>query len=285
MASQGLARDDAVLDFLAEYALDREHDRDLPLSHYLGRYPGREEAVAREFLNLRAEPRPPGPDHIGPYQLVAELGRGGQGVVWLAHDPRLHRHVALKVLHDGLRAAISPERFRREAMLAARIEHPGIDTVYDAGEDQGRLWLATRYVPGESLATLLRRARQDPRERGCCLGLPGLPATADAATRARAVLAAIEAVADALAAAHRAGVVHRDVKPGNLLVPPNGPPVLVDFGLARALAPGSGSAATQPRELLGTPAYMAPELLGDGEPPIGPAVDLWALAVVLYECL
>ncbi|MGE3175482.1 MAG: protein kinase [Planctomycetota bacterium] len=288
--------DPVLLEFLAEYALDRERGLQLPLLHYLSRFPGHEEAVAKEYLGLQQGTERPR-DRIGPYRLMAELGRGGQGTVWLARDERVGRNIALKVLHAGLRSAISPERLRREAQLTARIDHPGIDTVFDIGEDHGHLWLATRYVPGPSLATLLQRARQRAEHRGVppsCVDLPGVDFDVPEPERVRAVLTAIEQVALALHAAHGAGVIHRDVKPGNLLVPAQGPPVLVDFGLARALAAG-GAFVTQPGELLGTPAYMAPERLrpasscaaaaAEAGRELDPGVDLWGLAVVLFECL
>ncbi|MCA8973515.1 MAG: hypothetical protein KDC98_02285, partial [Planctomycetes bacterium] len=167
--------DHEVLEFLADLTLDREAGRQRSLLDYLARYPGREEAVAREFLQLRArgsEVDEDGERDVGPYRLLAELGRGGQGAVWLARDRRLGREVALKVLHRGRGATSSPQRFRREALVAARLDDPCIATVFDAGEDGGRPWLAMRYVPGESLAALLSRQRATAAASGRCVRLP-----------------------------------------------------------------------------------------------------------------
>ncbi|MBL8729560.1 MAG: protein kinase [Planctomycetes bacterium] len=271
-----------VLDFLAEFALDRERGTVAPLLDYLRRYPGREEAVAREYLQLVAAPRGDRRDgRVGPYHLIAELGRGGQGAVWLARHAQLGRDVALKVLHADRSPTASAQRFRREALVAARLDHPGLATVFDAGEAEGCAWLAMRYVAGESAAALLARHRGgDGGAR--CLRLPQLPADAKEGAAITAAVWFVARAARALAFAHAAGVVHRDVKPGNLMVTPDGQPVLVDFGLARD-HDSSAACLTQTGELLGTPAYMAPELLSDDVAKPGPPVDLWSLGVVLYE--
>jgi serine/threonine protein kinase len=288
--SGGTAHDQQVLEFLAEFALDQQAGRELPLLHYLQRHPGSEEAVAREFLQLRergraaAGPAAARDARLGPYELLAELGSGGQGKVWLARDPRLQRHVALKILRGGARAMVSPERFRREARIAARLDHPGLCSVHDFGEDGDALWLAMHFVPGESLANLLQRARSElgPGRHGALLWPGTMPA--NEAGRIHAILAAIERSALALHHAHAAGILHRDVKPGNLVVTPTGDPVLVDFGLARD--EGTARAClTWTGDLLGTPAYMPPELLGEQPVEPSPAIDLWGLAVVLFECL
>jgi serine/threonine protein kinase len=131
------------------------------------------------------------------YRLERELGRGGMAVVYLAHDLRHDRPVALKVLHPELAATLGPERFQREIKLAARLQHPHILTVFDSGETAGQLWFTMPFVEGESLRDRLRREKQLPVDE--------------------ALRIAREA-ADALDYAHRHGVIHRDVKPENILL-------------------------------------------------------------------
>jgi hypothetical protein len=186
------------------------------------------------------------------------------GVVYAARDDRLGRQVALKFVHpDFSREPRALERFRREARAASALNHPHICTVFDLDEHAGQPFLVLELVEGQSLAEVARR--------GC--------APAEAA-RLGAQLAG------ALAAAHQAGVVHRDLKPGNVMVRPDGQAKLLDFGLARLLPAGSGLAGgpgglTVPGELLGTILYMSPEQTR-GEP-AGPASDVFSLGVVLYE--
>ncbi len=281
--------DRETLDFLLELTVDRDAGRQRSLLEYLARYPGREEAVAREYLQLQARgderSTPDDERDVGPYRLIAELGRGGQGAVWLARDRRLGRDVALKVLHRGFSAATSPERFRREALVAAKLDHPGLATVFDAGEDGGQQWLAMRYVPGEPLAALLARHRSGGATAGKrCLRLPSVAADTSERDAITALVTLFAQAARALEIAHAAGVVHRDVKPGNLMITPTGTPVLVDFGLARD-NDSSAACLTHTGEQLGTPAYMAPELLRPGLGGLGPAIDVWGLAIALYETL
>jgi serine/threonine protein kinase len=195
----------------------------------------------------------------GRYRVEALLATGGMGEVWAARDLLLDRAVAVKVLGGALagdgRAA---ERLRREARAAARLEHPSIARVLDLGEQDGRPYLVMELLEGESLAARIDRA--------------GAMAAPEAAR-------VVAAVADALAAAHRAGVVHRDVKPGNVFLTPDGEVKVLDFGIASA----AGAAALTTGEMLGTPAYLAPErVLGH---PATPAADIYALGVVLYELL
>ena len=195
----------------------------------------------------------------GRYRVEALLATGGMGEVWAARDLLLDRAVAVKVLGGALagdgRAA---ERLRREARAAARLEHPSIARVLDLGEQDGRPYLVMELLEGESLAARIDRA--------------GAMAAPEAAR-------VVAAVADALEAAHRAGVVHRDVKPGNVFLTSDGEAKVLDFGIASA----AGEAALTTGEMLGTPAYLAPErVLGH---PATPAADIYALGVVLYELL
>jgi len=248
-----------VAAFLVRYHEDHVRGVRRPLEEYQALFPGYEAAVAREHAALASgtggtDALPP----IGPYRLIRELGRGGQGEVFLAEDTRLRRRVALKTLR-GL-ALDEPEalaRFRREAEVASRLDHPGICTVYEAGLDQGLPWIAMRYVEGESLA----RKIADARERKGVASDPTTATTAGPGTRAEAmgVVRLLEEAARALHAAHEAGVIHRDLKPANIMVTPEGRPVLLDFGLAREVEGGSGPTLTRTGDLFGTPAYMAPE--------------------------
>jgi serine/threonine-protein kinase len=203
---------------------------------------------------------------FGPYEIVAPLGAGGMGEVYRARDTRLDREVAVKVLPEAARGdAEARGRFRREALALSRLNHPNIEMVLDLGESAGADYLVLEYVPGETLAERLARGRVPERE------------AAELGAQA----------AEALAEAHERGVLHRDLKPGNIMVTPKGRVKVLDFGLARlAQAPSEDSPTlvqTQAGTATGTPAYMAPEqLLGE---PLDARADLWALGVVLYEML
>ena len=242
---------------------------------------------------------------IGPYQPLQELGRGGQGLVYLAEDMRLHRPVALKILKGF--GALSEEvvrRFTREAVVASRLDHAGICAVYDAGVEQGLPYMAMRYVEGETLARKIAAARAANRPEGAAsfvdLSTAGDPVAEDTApisgatalptggtnTRAEVmrVVALLEKAARALHFAHEAGILHRDMKPGNIMVTPAGEPVLLDFGLAGDLA-GDLSVFTRTGELFGTPAYMSPEQLMARRIPLDRRTDVYSLGVTLFECL
>jgi serine/threonine-protein kinase len=195
------------------------------------------------------------------YALERELGRGGMATVWLAQDLRHDRPVALKLLHVHLAASLGPERFQREIRLAARLQHPHILTVLDSGEVDGRLWFTMPYVEGESLRDRLRRERQLPVEG--------------------ALRIAVEA-ARGLAYAHQHGVVHRDVKPENILLTRDGTTLVADFGIARAL--GNDDGLTETGLAIGTPAYMSPEQAA-GDKALDARTDQFSLAAVLYEML
>ncbi|MFD3622788.1 serine/threonine-protein kinase [Streptomyces sp. NPDC058676] len=205
----------------------------------------------------------------GRYRVVGQLGRGGMGVVWRAVDEVLGREVAVKELRtytdaegpelDGLRL-----RMQREARAAARVRHPGVVAVHDVTEVDGRPLIVMELVDGPSLDDVLR-------ERGT------LDAHEAAGIGAK--------VMDALAAAHRAGVLHRDVKPGNILLDRSGRVVLTDFGIATMEDPGDGSAThlTRSGELVGSLDYLAPERAQGADP--GPASDIWALGATLFAAV
>jgi tetratricopeptide (TPR) repeat protein len=202
-----------------------------------------------------AWPRIPG------FEIAAELGRGGMGVVYKAWEHRPGRFVALKVLHGGAQAgAVELRRFEIEVRAAARLQHPGIVQVYEVGTHQGEPYCALEYVDGPTLAQQLQ-------------GKP-LPS--------RGAAHWVRDLASAVQYAHDQGVVHRDLKPSNVLLAAAGPKV-TDFGLAKLRA-GEGG-LTQTGAVLGTPAYMAPEQAEGRTQEVGPAADVWALGVILYESL
>ena len=197
----------------------------------------------------------------GRYRLEDVIGRGGMSTVYRGTDLALDRTVAVKVALDPLveQSPIYLARFTREAHAAAAIGHPGVVTVYDAGADGPTRFIVMELLPGRSLADILRDER--PLELG----------------RAASIAAQ---VADALSAAHAAGIIHRDVKPGNIMVAPDGSVKVLDFGIARAL---DGHTLTQTATVLGTSAYMSPEqALGQ---PVDARSDIYSLGCVLYEML
>lgn len=231
------------------------------------------------------------PERVGPYRLVEEIGRGGQARVFLARDTRLPRVVALKVLE---RANFFGEeeltRLRREAESTSRLNHPHISRIFEYGEFDGGLYIAMQYVEGESLAEALA-SRGKP---GNALELPTAAAASDSryesshsSRKARGTVARVvefvESTARALHVAHELGIVHRDVKPGNIMVTREGTPVVLDFGLARDEASDLAS-ITRTGALIGTPAYMSPEQLTGQAPKVDASLDIYALGVVLYQC-
>jgi TolB-like protein len=196
------------------------------------------------------------------YTLERELGRGGMATVYLAQDVKHDRPVALKVLLPELAASLGPERFQREIKLAARLQHPHILTVLDSGETAGHLWFTMPYVEGQSLRDRLHREHQLPVE--------------DALRITREAAAALDY-------AQEHGVVHRDVKPENILLTRRGEVLVADFGIARALGGSGTEALTQTGMAVGTPAYMSPEQAAGG--PVDGRSDLYSLGCVLYEML
>ena len=193
------------------------------------------------------------------YRIDALIGRGGMGVVYRATDRSLGRPVALKLIVPEL---AEDERFRHrfleESRIAASLDHANVVPVYEAGEVDGQLFLAMRYVEGADLRTLLRREGGLEPERA---------------------LALLEQIAGALDAAHRGGLVHRDVKPANILVDAGGHAYLTDFGVSKQL----GGVTTDTGRLVGSLDYLAPEQIAGRR--VEPATDQYALACVLYECL
>ena len=210
------------------------------------------------------DPRSPLEEGLGGrYRIERELGRGGMATVYLAHDLRHDRRVALKVLHPDLAHAVGPERFQREIHVVARLQHPHILTVHDSGDAAGRLWFTMPFIEGESLRSRLDREAQLP--------------VGDAVRIAREA-------ADALDYAHRQGVVHRDIKPDNILLS-EGHALVADFGIARALGAGAGDERlTVTGTSVGTAAYMSPEQAA-GEREVDARSDIYSLAIVLYEML
>jgi predicted ATPase len=257
----------------AEYGLRRRAEPALSLDEYVRRFPsyGRElahqvgqatvPAAAKETPRRPADPRLEPPPEVPGYEVLGEVGRGGMGVVYRARQLSLNRLVALKFLPaECARDPLWLGRFRREGRTASALNHPHICTIYDTGECAGRPFLSMELIQGRTLEALVGRR---------------LPVVELAHLVGQA--------AKALAAAHAAGVVHRDVKPANLMVRDDGIVKVLDFGLAHRLpgaAPGS-SVRTDPGTRAGTLLYMAPEQ-ARGEP-VGTATDVFALGLVLYE--
>jgi len=195
------------------------------------------------------------------YKLIARLGAGGMANVWKAQDLALGRLVAVKILHDALTG--DPEflhRFDREAHAAANLTHPNVVTVHDVGQDHETHYIVMEYVDGEDLKTLIRREAPMPVERALDLAIQ---------------------ICAGIGYAHRAGFVHCDVKPQNVLITADGRVKVADFGIARALS--SATLYTQTDMVWGSPHYFSPEQAA-GEPPT-PASDVYSIGVVLFEML
>jgi serine/threonine protein kinase len=207
-----------------------------------------------------------GPGHVvaGRYELLQVMGRGAMGTVWRARDLVLAREVAVKEvrlphLMSRQDRAIARERSLREARVAARLTHPGVVTVHDVIEAEGSPWIVMELVPARSLARVLAEDGPMPPARAAELGMVLL---------------------EAVGSAHAAGIVHRDVKPGNVLITAEGRAVLTDFGIATVAGdPG----LTQAGMVMGTPGFCAPERIRGA--PASPASDLWSLGATLYAAV
>jgi serine/threonine protein kinase len=284
------------------------------LEEYQALFPGYEEAIEAQFQRMRlappveenaAQPQTASGqldiERIGHYKLLEEIGRGGQATVYLAEDEQLGRRMALKVMPAlGPRSEVSLLRFRREAEICSRLNDPGICTVFEAGIDQGMAFIAMEYVKGKTLSRLLSAAREEDSEAGSFI--VDTDAERDAAEAAdkslrrtppatppdlkgvRRLVAIVERAARALHAAHEAGVIHRDIKPGNIIVDDEDRPVMLDFGLARDVD-AENLSLTQSGEFFGTPLYMSPEQISAHRISLDRRTDIFSLAVTLYECL
>ncbi|WP_086001142.1 serine/threonine-protein kinase [Plesiocystis pacifica] len=219
------------------------------------------EAMSAKFTpRAKAFVLEPGQTLAKRFRIEQALGQGGMGAVYLAHDEQLHEQVALKIMHGlALLDPAAEDRLRREASAARRISHVNVVKIHDVGQDEGHLFLSMEYVEGQSLSALIGRYGPLPL------------------ARARKILAQL---CKGLAAAHEQGVVHRDLKPGNVIVANDQRVKIIDFGLAR-LANLEGMTATG--MLMGTPEYMAPEQV-KGEA-VDARTDLYALGALAYHVL
>lgn len=268
--------DEAAIQFLTDLLTDRARGAELPLGAYLARFPGHEARIAQEWVTIVAQAaadrasaaNAPADAGLGGYRIQRELGRGGQGVVYLARDDGLGRDVALKVLAATPFSHAAELRFRREVEAIGRLDHPALCAVHGAGVDEERRWIAMKLVDGPSLEHRLAA------QRSAGLPPPSTRMAIDAAVRL------IERLARGLACAHAAGIVHRDIKPANVLIGPEEQPVLVDFGIARDVATAT---LTAPGSILGTVSYLAPELLSGAV--ADARSDLWSLGACLFELL
>jgi len=197
------------------------------------------------------------------YEIERQVGQGGMATVYLARDIRHQREVAIKVLRPDLAAALGPERFLREIRIAANLNHPHILPLFDSGEADGFLYYVMPYVEGDTLRTKIEKEGELPVAEAVKI---------------------IREIADALAFAHSKGVVHRDIKPDNVMLT-GGHAVVTDFGVAKAISEATGrDKLTTAGVALGTPAYMAPEQ-ATADPNVDHRADIYAVGVVAYELL
>ena len=201
-------------------------------------------------------------ENVGPYRIIAQLGQGGMATVFKAYHPALDREVAIKVLHAAFKG--DPQfftRFKREAQIVARLDHPNIIPIYDFNEHQGEPYLVMRYVQGQTLKAYMQQRRQMSIDE---------------------VLRLLRPMCDALAYAHDQGVLHRDIKPSNIMLTDDGRLFLTDFGLARMVQMGESTLSQD--MLLGTPQYISPEQ-AQGEESLDAQTDIYSLGIVLFEML
>ena len=197
------------------------------------------------------------PSSIGRYDVMSPIGQGGMGSLFLAWDPKLERKIAIKLLRDDDESL--RERFAREARAAARLRHPNIVTIFDVGEHEGQPFIAMEYIQGHTLAEMIHRKTAMPMVQKVEL---------------------MEALCDGLGFAHKAGIVHRDVKPANLMVDSEGALKILDFGIARAT---ESAGMTQAGMLIGTLNYMSPEQVNGAT--VDARSDIFAVGAVCYELL
>ncbi|MBI2900556.1 MAG: protein kinase [Planctomycetes bacterium] len=198
---------------------------------------------------------------IGRYEILRQIGRGGMGVVYEAKDTLLKRRVALKVLREDMVDPMMGRRLEKEAVTAARLKHPNIVTLFEAGIADGTRFLSMEYVEGRTLRDIMESPDVDIRRR----------------------VELVEQIARAVDYAHSRGVIHRDLKPGNVMIDAEGRPMVMDFGLARVL--DDFSHASRTGALVGTPGYMAPEQIMGTSADVNARTDVYALGVMLYEML
>jgi serine/threonine protein kinase len=212
-------------------------------------------------------PAPTGAPVIEGYQIIAPIGRGGMGTVWRAVQLRTRRDVALKVMNPGFAASHRARaRFDREVELAARLEHPNLARVYDSGADRGAYYYAMELIDGQHMDAHVTAARLDKRQ----------------------IVELMRTVCRAIQHAHQRGVIHRDLKPGNILVTADGVPHVVDFGLAKMLLDdedGDAKRLSRDGDVAGTPAFMSPEQAAGKIGEVDTRSDVYSLGVVLYELL
>ena len=235
--------------------------------------------------------------YFGDYELLGELGRGGMGVVYQARQLSLHRTLALKVIApEQVASPKAAERFRTEAETAANLDHPHIVPLYDSGECDGQHYFTMKLIEGQSLAQALADGQTKERETWKHLQeLPSPPTQAPTLPLAypseprptrfdpNQAASLLAKVADAVHYAHQHGILHRDLKPGNILIDSAGEPYVTDFGLAKLVQ--SDSSLTLSGEVLGTPAYMAPEQAAGKAKQMTTAADIYSLGAILYELL
>jgi serine/threonine protein kinase len=221
--------------------------------------------------------------YLGDYELVAEIARGGMGVVYKARQVSVQRLVALKMILGGnLASSAEVQRFRLEAESAANLDHPHIVPIYEVGEHEGRHYFSMKLIEGSSLAARIAEFRPpivaaEEEHRGLW---PRRARPDDSPRRAARLMATL---ARAVHFAHQRGIVHRDLKPGNILIDADGQPHITDFGLARRLEGDSN--LTHSGAIVGTPAYMAPEQAAGRRDACTTAVDIYSLGAILYELL
>jgi serine/threonine protein kinase len=205
------------------------------------------------------------PLRVGDYEVIQQVGRGGMGVVYMVRDCALERVAALKIIrHFGPPDGEAMDRFFRAARLWARLEHPGIVPIYHVGQLDGMPYVVSKFLEGPNLSAFVSH-------------------NGDIGARDSARI--IAEVADALQFAHEHGVVHRDVKPSNIMMEDDGHPILVDFGLARSLTTSDEASVTMEGQIVGTPAYMSPEQVDGRLDAIGPPSDVYSLGATLYTLL